>query len=385
MKTYHLVLRALTRKKLRTLLLTASVALAFTVFGLLGAFQQSLDRRVDVEGDRFITANRISFTRPLPYSTFAVVSAMPQTRLATHVNWFGGYSGEPRNQITAYAVDPETYLQLYEGALEVAPDARKAFTAGRATALVGAELASMQGWRVGDRITLLSNIFQRQEGGNSWQVDVVGLLHGAKPGINDNIVLMHYDYFNETRSFGKDRINYVISRPIAGTDADAYAKAIDSLFVGAAETTSTSTEQAFSKAFLAQFGNVALVIVLVVGASFIVTLFIVGSTLMMAIRERTREFGVLMALGFGRARVFRIVLAESLVVALIGGGIGLLLAFAGVQALHGVLAQIGLSLQLSSSLALVAAGLMTVLGLVSGALPSIYASRLRIVEALEER
>jgi putative ABC transport system permease protein len=385
MNVYRLIVRALTRKKLRTLLLIASVAIAFAVFGFLGAFQQAMDRRVGTDNDRFITINRVSFTQTLPYSTFSIVQAMPSIQMATHVNWFGGYSGEPRNQITTYAVDPETYLSLYAGTLDVNSGSREAFVTRRMTALVGEDLASLQGWRVGDHITLSSNIFQQKNGGNSWQLDVVGLIRAGKPGVDSNIVLMHYDYFNETKAFGKDRINYVISRPVPGTDPDAYAKAIDAQFVGAAEVTSTSTEQAFSKAFLAQFGNIAVIIMLVVGASFVVTLFIVGSTMMMAIRERTREFGILLALGYGRVRVFQLVLVESLVVALCGGAVGQLLAFGGIRAFHGTLARIGLGLELTTNLVLVAISLMVALGAVSGLLPSIHVARLHIVQALEGR
>ena len=147
------------------------------------------------------------------------------------------------------------------------------------------------------------------------------------------MVLIHYDYFNETKSFGKDRINYVISKPAPGADRDVYARTIDALFEGAADITSTDTEQAFSRAFLAQFGNIALVACLVAGAAITVTILIAGTTMMMAIRERTSEIGVPMTPGFGRRRIFLLVIGESLLVAVFAGCAGLPVAVAGIEAL----------------------------------------------------
>ena len=117
-------------------------------------------------------------------------------------------------------------------------------------------------------------------------------------------MVFQYPYFDETRSFGKDMIGWMISRPTRPKN-DRVAKAIDAMFANSTAETSTDTEKAFNKAFAAQFGNIALIVLLVVGAAFATILMIVGNTMALSIRERTREIGVLKTLGFSGRRILR--------------------------------------------------------------------------------
>ena len=94
------------------------------------------------------------------------------------------------------------------------------------------------------------------------------------------------------------------------------------MFANSTAETSTDTEKAFGKAFAAQFGNIALIVFLVVGAAFVTILMIVGNTMALSIRERTREIGVLKTLGFSGGRILRMVLGESVLLALLGGVAG---------------------------------------------------------------
>src|SRR6516165_1223381 len=138
-------------------------------------------------------------------------------------------------------------------------------------------------------------------------------------------MVFQYKYFDETRSFGKDEIGWMVLRTASPVLNDGVVKTIDQMFANSSYETATDTEKAFNKAFIAQFGNIALIVILVVGAAFATILMIVGNTMMMSVRERTREIGVLKALGFSGTRVLWLVLAESCVLALLGGlpGIGL--------------------------------------------------------------
>ena len=171
-----------------------------------------------------------------------------------------------------------------------------------------------------------SNIFSQKSGGHTWDFTIAGIVKGKAEHVDTNFFLFQYNYFDETRSFGKDTIGWMILQTTAPENNDRVAKAIDAMFANSTAETSTDTEKAFGKAFAAQFGNIALIVSLVVGAAFVTILMIVGNTMALSIRERTREIGVLKTLGFSGPRILGMVLGESVLLALLGGLPGLAIA-----------------------------------------------------------
>jgi putative ABC transport system permease protein len=160
------------------------------------------------------------------------------------------------------------------------------------------------------------------------------------------------------------------------------AKAIDQMFANSSAETATDTEKAFNKAFAAQFGNIALIVTLVVGAAFVTILMIVGNTMALTIRERTREIGVLKTLGFSGGRILTLVLGESVLLALLGGLPGLALAALATMALRNSLANVVPAFAVTPGIALLGVALMVALGLVTGIIPAVNAMRLKIAAAL---
>jgi putative ABC transport system permease protein len=163
---------------------------------------------------------------------------------------------------------------------------------------------------------------------------------------------------------------------------DRVARTIDQMFANSPYETATDTEKAFSKAFVAQFGNIALIVELVVGAAFVTILMIVGNTLMMSVRERTREIGVLKSLGFSGGRILRLVLGESILVALTGGLAGLGLAVLFILAVRDSVGGLLPKIVLSPEIAFLGLALMLGFGIVTGLIPALNAMRLRIAVAL---
>src|SRR6202035_5816649 len=133
---------------------------------------------------------------------------------------------------------------------------------------------------------------------------------------------------------------------------------IDQLFANSADETATDTEKAFNKAFAAQLGNIALIVLLVVGAAFVTILMIVGNTMVLSVRERTREIGVLKTLGFTGSRILRLVLCESVLLALLGGIPGVGLAVLVTVLVRDSLASFVPGIAVTPGIALAALGLM---------------------------
>jgi putative ABC transport system permease protein len=378
-----LVRKNLFRKKLRAWLMIVSILTAFAIFGVLATLGQAFNAGQEVaEADRLVVVNKINFTQPLPIAYFNRVRAIAGVRQVTHFNWFGGYYQDPKNFLIVMAVDPDTYMELYGNDIDIPPEAQQAFKRERTGAIVGEAMAKKWGWKAGDRVPIASNIFSQKNGSHTWDFDVVGIFSGKKPQIDTNFMVFQYDYFDETRSFGKDFIGWMALRTASPTLNDGVIKTIDQLFANSSWETATDTEKAFNKAFVAQFGNIALIVVLVVGAAFVTILMIVGNTMALSVRERTREIGVLKTLGFSGGRILRLVLGESILLALIGGLPGLGLAVLFILLVRDSLTGLLPHLNVAPQIMLAGVALMLLLGVVTGVIPALAAMRLKIAAAL---
>jgi len=383
MNDLTLIRRNLFRRKLRAGLMMVSILIAFLIFGVLASFERAFNAGEDVaQADRLIVVNKINFTQPLPMAYFERVKAVPGVRQVTYANWFGGYYQEPRNFIITFAVDPESYLEVYGDQWQIAPEARATFRRDRTTALVGENAARRWGWKVGDRVPLSSTIFSQKNGSHTWEITIAGIAKPNNPQADTNILLIHYDYFNDSRTFGKDTIGWIVINTDQPALNDQVAKAVDRLFTNATAETSTEAEKAFNKAFAAQFGNIALMVELVVSAAFFTILLIVGNTMTMAVRERTRELAVLKTLGFGPWRILRLVLGETLLLAFLGGIPGLGLAWLVTLWLGDSVAAFVPNMVMLPEILLGGLGMMFNLGLITGLIPALAAMRLNIAAAL---
>ena len=381
MKDVYLILKNLTRKPLRLFLTVFATFIAFMIFGTLTAFQQAFDAGVDLAADdRLVVVNKINFTQSLPIAYVNRVRAVEDVEAVTHLNWFGGYYQEPRAQFAMFAVDAENFLTVYDELL-ISDSQRTEWIGNRQGLIAGKSIAENFGWQVGERIPVNSNIFSQRDGRTDWDFDVVAIYEGADPQTDTNSVYFHYEYFNETQSFGGDWIGFMGVRTSDPERNEAVIQAIDELFVNSPAETETVPEKAFNKAFIEQIGNLSLILTSVVLAAFFVILVIVGNSMILSIRERTSEIGVMKTLGFTSGRIFRMVLAESLLLAIIGGVLGILASGAMVALVNQAPIQLPV-LVLGGSVWSQALLFMIGLGLITGIVPATNALRLNIISAL---
>ena len=383
MNDFVLVRKNLFRKKLRAILMIVSILVAFLIFGVLGAFYRAFTSGEEAAADdRLVVVNKINFTQPLPIAYFNRVRGIEGVRQVTHANWFGGYYQDPKNFMVAIAIEPETYLDIYARDYGVTPEERTAFVRERSAAIVGETLARKWGWKVGDRIPVNSNIFSQKNGSRTWDFTIAGIITPHKPQVDTNFMLFQYAYFDETRSFGKDTIGWMILQTASPSVNDRVSKAIDQMFANSSAETATDTEKAFNKAFAAQLGNIALIVTLVVGAAFVTILMIVGNTMALTVRERTREIGVMKTLGFSGGRILGLVLGESVLLALLGGIPGLALAALIAFSLRAAMANFVPGFAVTPAIAVIGFVLMLGLGVLTGLIPALNAMRLKIATAL---
>jgi putative ABC transport system permease protein len=159
------------------------------------------------------------------------------------------------------------------------------------------------------------------------------------------------------------------------------AKRVDDEFQNSPAETKTEPEGAFFQGFAKQTGNIALIVAYILGAVFFTLLLVTGNTMAQAVRERTGELGVLKAIGFSNGQVLGLVLAESCLLAVLGGALGLGLAWLVISRgdpTHGILPLFYLpKIDLFIGL-----GLSAALGVLTGIFPALQAMRLRVADAL---
>jgi putative ABC transport system permease protein len=381
-KYAYLIWRNLLRKKIRTGFTLLSILVAFVLFGYLSAINIAFSMGVDVAGaDRLLTIHKVSLIQMLPASYQGRLTAVPGVVEVTHATWFGGKFQDRENRFPVMPVKPEEYLSLYPEFI-LPEDRARAWSQNRIGAIVGRSTAERYEMEIGDRIPIQGTIWRREDGSDNWEFVIEGIYEGADAETDETIFFFQYDYFNEARAGGKDMVGWYVVRIDDPDNAAAIVERIDDTFANSPHETKTSTEKAFVQGFANQIGNIGAILRWVLAAVFFTILLVAGNAMAQSVRERTGELAVLKTLGFSNLKVLTLVLAESLVLAMLGGGGGLLIAWALVRGFGDPTA--GFLSVFVFPLRDVGIGvvLVVLLGLATGLLPALRAMRLTIVDAL---
>ena len=384
MKFLPLVWRNLMRRKIRTIITLMTIIVAFVLFGALMAIRAAFSMGIDVAGaDRLMMIHKVSIIQPLPASYGDRIKATEGVKQVTHANWFGGYFQEPSNFVQSMAVEPESWLAMYPE-FEVPDEQKKAWLKDRTGAIIGSDLAKKWGWKVGDRVPLLAPIYQRAHEG-AWEFTIDGIYHSEKQGVDKTQFFFHYDYLNEAmrKLPGQgDAIGWYVFRVNDPSTSDQLAKRIDAMFANSPTETKTATEKAFISDWAKQVGDIGSIMIAITAVVMFFILFVAGNAMAQSIRERINELGVLKTLGFTDGRILGLVLLESCTIAVLGGGLGLLIGWAiitfGGDPTGGMLP----IFHLPPRDLVMGVLLVFALGLCTGMLPAFQASRLKIVDAL---
>jgi putative ABC transport system permease protein len=376
-----LLAASLRRKRLRTFFTLASITVAFLLFGLAESLRFSLQSGVDVAGaDRLLVMHKVSFTQLLPQSYENRIRAIDGVVEVSPQTWFGAWFRDERNQIPTFPVKPEAFLRIYSE-WELPDEQRTSWVADRAGILIGRGLADITGWKVGEAVPLRSSIWRRKDGSDTWDVTVRGIFDLPEGGDTRQIV-MHQEYFEEGRAQGQGLVGWYVVKVDDADHGARVARAIDLQFANSPAETKTSSERAMAQSFVNQIGNIGAILRAIVSAVFFTMLLVTANTMAQSVRERTSEIGVLKTLGFSNAGVLGLVLAESVLITVLGGALGLAGAWwLGIQ-FEPVFRQYLPGFRVPADAVVLGAVFMVTLGLVAGAVPALQAMRLRIVEAL---
>ena len=377
MRYLPLLFANLLRRKVRTLLTLGSFAVALFLFCLLIIIRGGFLQGVEAAGaDRLLVINKVSLIQPLPIAYRDRLLRVPGVKQATWANWFGGVYRDEKNFFPQFAIDHRTYRDLYTEFV-VPEEQWRAFLADKQGAVVGKVTADRYGFKIGDRVPIQGAAYPGE-----WQFNVVGIYTGTRPQDDLTQFWFRWDYLSEQAPpWAKDMVGWYTVRVAPGADAVQVTRAVDEAFSNSAWETRTQSESAFMASFVEQMGNIEFLMASIGAVVFFTLLLVTGNTMAIAVRERTGELAVLKTVGFSDAAVLALVLTESVVIALLGGGAGILLAelFAlGGDPTRGMLA----SFYLPGWGAALGMALSLLVGLLAGALPAWSAMRLEVVEAL---
>ena len=379
MKFLPLVWRNLLRRKVRTIFTLASVFIAFVLYSFLMVVQNAFSMGVEVAGvDRLVLMHKVSLIQLLPIS---YAQKIQSTEGVTHVGystWFGGTYQDKANQFAVMAIDAD-YLQLYPE-MRVPDDQMKAWRADRQGAIVGKATAEKYGWNIGDKIPVQATIWIPKQG-NTWFFNV-DAIYDADKGVDTSSFFFHYEYLDENRRGAYGMVGWYVLRIDDPSHAADVASRLDAQFANSSAETKTSTEKAFLQGFVNQVGNIKAIIVSILAAVlFTLFLLVLANTMAQSVRERTSELAVLKTLGFSNGLVLGLVLAESMFLALLGGGLGLAITYFAVEGGSFNNAFLPVFIMRSRDI-VIGIVLCCALGIVAGALPATTAMRLRITDAL---
>src|SRR5437870_2801483 len=315
MKFSKLILKNILRNKRRTLLtissLVVSLFLIITLATILTEFTQGNEKANPL---RLITRHAVSLGFTLPVAQQQRIATVPGVKSVIPFSWFGGIYKDEKNFFANFAVDASKFREVMTE-IKMSEPEWQAFINDKQGAIVGKKLVTLYGFSLGQRVTLRSPIYDRS---------VEFIVRGICTGGDEKTLFFHHDYINElVPAWAKDRVSTFSILANSAEDVPRIAQAIDSIFINTDAPTKTESERDFAISFETMMGGVKQFMYGIIAAITFSLLLVMGNTMAMSVRERTKEVGMLKALGFQRGTIARLFVSEALVVAIVGGAIGI--------------------------------------------------------------
>ncbi len=327
-----LIIRNAFRHKLRSFLTILGVAIAILAFGLLrtlvGLWYLGVEQS---SATRLVTRNAISLVFSLPISYKDRIRQIEGVKQISFGNWFGGVYINEKNFFPNFAIEPKSYLDLYPEFV-LPPEQKNAFILDQRGAVAGRKLATKYGWKVGDLITLKGTIFPGQ-----WTFVLRGIYQGAQKNTDETQFFFHWKYLNETMKKTvprrADQAGFYMIGVTKPELAAEVSEAVDDTFKNSLAETLTETERAFQLSFVSMTEAIMIAIKIVSYVVIVIIMVVAANTMAMTARERIGEYATLKTLGFGPWHIAGVIFGESIVIAMAGGVVGILLTF---PAAHGI-------------------------------------------------
>ncbi|MCX7991924.1 MAG: FtsX-like permease family protein [Proteobacteria bacterium] len=316
----------LTRHKLRTTLTILGIATAILSFGLLRTIVNAWYAGVSsASTKRLITRNAISLAFFLPISYKDKIKQVDGVTKVTYANWFGGVYISEKNFFFNAGVDANTYLDLIPEFI-ISEEELINFKKDRKSAIVGKKLAQRFGWKLGDNVTLKGTIYP-----GNWDFVIKGIYKGRDKNTDETQFLFHFDYLNEfmKKKFPHraDLVGWFIVEIEKPEISAEVSLNIDKLFKNSLAETLTETEKAFQLGFVSMTEAIVSAIEVISYLVIFIILAITANTMVMSARERSKEYAVMLTLGFNIKKIGLFIFLEALIISFLGVMVGIFFTY----------------------------------------------------------
>jgi putative ABC transport system permease protein len=326
MKVLKLIFKNALRHKLRTFLTIIGITIAVIAFGLLRTVVTIWDSSVDATmADRLITRQAVSFIFPLPYAYYEKIKNVSGVKEVTFANWFQGVYKDKDNFFARLAVNQETFFDVYTEFL-ISEEELSVFKRERNACVIGEAIAKQYNIKIGDMMVLDGDIYPGR-----WEFVVRGIYKPKNKNTDATQMLFHWSYVDE-RMRMEDPIRagdvgwYIVKIDDPNRSAEI-SEQIDALFKNSPAETKTETEKAFAQGFVSASGAIITAMNFLSFVIIGVIMLVLANTMIMSARERTKEYAVLKTLGFSSKHLTGLIMGESMMISLIGGGTGIILTY----------------------------------------------------------
>jgi len=379
-----LVLKNTLRHKLRTFLTILGIAIAVMSFGFLRTIVTAWSYGVEASAaNRMITRHSVSFIFPLPYAYRDQIARIPGVSLVSYANWFQGSYKDPadfKNFFPRMAIDPETYFEIYPEFV-LPPEQLETFKRERNSCVVGQKIAGEHGLKIGDVMTIEGDIYPGR-----WDFVVRGIYKGKDASADETQMFFHWTYLDqrikELQPSREGFIGWYILRVQNPAEMSSVARAVDQMYLNSRAGTKTETEKEFQQGFVSMSSAIIRSLEVVSFIIIGIILLVLANTIVMASRERTKEYAVLKTIGFSSGHIIGLIGGESLLIAGIGGFIGLAMTFPVAGAFAGMFPTFFPVFNVEVITILLAATVAALAGVVAALFPTIRTLRTSIAEGL---
>jgi len=375
-----LALRNLLRNKLRTILTLLSLVSALVLLCFLTAFLDVLATTEGSADNRVVVRSAVSLAMPLPEAYWQRLKTLEHVQGITTFNWYQGIfkNDRPENFFPRFSTDPDSLFEVYPE-YKISEAEKAAWKAERTAFIAGKTLADKYHWKIGDQIFIKGDIYPVDV-----NLTLRGIFTAADAPSAEKQIFFHRKYLEEALG-NPGLVGTYFLKIDSPQNVTKVIKAAEAMFTNAEFQVRAETEKAFQLSFLEMIGNIRLLFGAIGLAVVISIFFISANTMAMAARERTTEVGVLKTLGFRNGQVLSLVIIESVAVGLLGALVGLAISALSIRGISSALEKVfpifG-TFKMTPHTWAVGLGVGLLIGVLSGLIPAINASRVNIATAL---